>query len=283
MHRKMSGRRRAAFLRALEACGNQTLAAERACVSRSWVCKGRAEDPQFDATVRAAVEKARQSFDRLRTSGEGGRRPPSGWGHLDGVELVVKGTNGRRVQIARARAGQISSAVEDRFLATLGATCNVKAAYTAAGVSKGAIYTHRRRWPAFARRWDDAIKLGSLILQFAMVHHAGNPFPSTEVPEPEEIEILPVPMRPRQPPRRNYPTIKLTPDQAMHSLYMHQYETDRIGRRPGLQAKPPPMEEVHRVILRNIEAIKGAREVPEEAMARAREEWALRRPSTGSG
>jgi hypothetical protein len=62
MTAKMSQRRRAAFLRALGACGNQTLAAERACVSRSWVCKARAEDPQFDAAVRAAVGKAEQDL-----------------------------------------------------------------------------------------------------------------------------------------------------------------------------------------------------------------------------
>jgi hypothetical protein len=97
----------------------------------------------------------------------------------------------------RARLNQISPRVEDRFLATLAATCNVNAACAEAGVSKGAIYTHRKRWSAFARRWDAAVKLGSLRLQFALVEYAANPFSATELPEPAEIEIEPVPMRRR--------------------------------------------------------------------------------------
>jgi hypothetical protein len=69
----------------------------------------------------------------------------------------------------------------------------------------------------------------------------------------------------------------MTPDEAMHNLYMHQYHTDGLGRRPGLYPKPPPMEEVTRVILNKIEAIERAKDVPEAQMAEAREEWALRR------
>lgn len=62
------------------------------------------------------------------------------------------------------------------------------------------------------------MKIGSLHLQFALVHYAANPFSAEELPDAEEIEILPVPMRRRVPPRPVARTIKLTPDQAMHSL-----------------------------------------------------------------
>ena len=144
---KMGERRRAAFLRALAASGNQTLAAEQACVSRSWVCKERAASPAFDAEVRALIAAA-----DARLRGGEGNAPPRGWGHLDGVELVVRGTHGRRVQIARARAGQWTARTETRFLEVLGATCNAKAAYAAAGKSKGSAYGHKRRWPGFGRR-----------------------------------------------------------------------------------------------------------------------------------
>ena len=47
-----------------------------------------------------------------------GGAPPAGAGQA----------RGRRVQIARARVKQWTPRVEDRFLATLAATCNVKAA-----------------------------------------------------------------------------------------------------------------------------------------------------------
>lgn len=127
MSAKISAARRAAFLKALRETGNQTIAHERAKVSRSWVQLHRSTDPQFKADVAAAVAGARADLSRAD-----GRRPPSGWGFLDGEELVVKGSGGsgggRRVQIARARVKQWTPRIEDRFLATLGATCNVKAA-----------------------------------------------------------------------------------------------------------------------------------------------------------
>ena len=63
MSAKISASRRAAFLKALGETGNQTLSAERAKVSRSWVTAQRARDAGFDGAVRAAIEAARE---RLR-------------------------------------------------------------------------------------------------------------------------------------------------------------------------------------------------------------------------
>jgi len=259
MHKKMSARRRDAFLRALEATGNVTLAAERACVSRSWVCLHRKQNGAFDAACKAAVAA---SFDTLRMSGSG--KPPSGWGHLDGVELVVRGTGGsgggKRVQIARARAGQWTARTEDRFLATLSATCNAKAAYGEAGKSKGSAYSHRKRWPAFARRWKEAEELATVRLELALVEHAGNPFSSLGLPDPAAI-----------PP--------MTVEQALHSLYMHQHQVSGMGGRPGRCAQPPPFEETCRVIMSKIEAIERAERLSEADKAKDRGEWARRRGS----
>lgn len=119
MSAKTSPQRRAAFLRALRESGNQTIAAERAKVSRSWVQLHRSTDPQFKADVAAAVGEAKAAFLACRESGS--MTPPKGWGHLDGEELVVRGSNGRRVQVARARLHQWTPRLEDRFLATLAA------------------------------------------------------------------------------------------------------------------------------------------------------------------
>ena len=84
-------------------------------------------------------------------------------------------SNGRRMQIARARLHQWTPRVEDRFLQALGATCNAKAAYTEAGMSKGSAYTHRERWPRFARRWQAAEAIDSKRLEFALARHAAQP------------------------------------------------------------------------------------------------------------
>ena len=75
MSRKTSPVRRAAFLKALSATGNQTIAAERAKVSRSWVQLHRSTDPGFDAVAAPRSPRRRRSSPGRRG---GGRRPAGG-------------------------------------------------------------------------------------------------------------------------------------------------------------------------------------------------------------
>lgn len=234
MTARMSDRRRGAFLEALEASGNQTLAAERTCVSRSWVCQERMRNPEFDSECRRVIEAARA---RLRASE--GNRPPEGWGHLDGVELVVRGTKGRRVQIARARAGQWTAASEARFLEVFAATCNAKAAYAAAGKSKGSAYSHRKRWPGFQRRWEAAEATGYCQLEDALCERGENLFSSPELPAD-----LPRPWIPA-----------MTVQEAIQLVKLHQYQVREIGREPGRWRRPRSFEEVRPDILRKFSAI----------------------------
>ncbi len=234
MTAKMSDKRRGAFLKALEVCGNQTLAAERTCVSRSWVCQERMRNPEFDGACRRVIAA---SVDRLRASGS--NTPPEGWGHLDGVELVVRGTNGRRVQIARARAGQWTARSEDRFLEVFSATCNAKAAYEAAGKSKGSAYTHRRRWPGFGRRWDEAEAMGYGQLEEALCERGENLFSSPELPADIARPSLPA----------------MTVQEALQLLKLHQYQVREIGRKPGRWRRPRTLDEARPAILRAFSAI----------------------------
>jgi hypothetical protein len=256
MYPKMSARRRAAFLAALEATGNQTVAAEAAKVSRSWVCLHRSTDPEFDAAVRARIETAKA---RLR-SGEG-PAPPSGWGYLDGEELVVRGTGGfgsaKRVQVARARLHQWTPRIEDRFLAVLQATCNVKAALSAVGMSKGSAYTHRKRWPGFARRWLEAEQVGTIRLEWALIECAQNLASRRELPP-----AAPMP--------------ELTAEQILHSLYMHGHLRG-MGRPPGRFAKGASLEEASARLMYVIEALERAGSLGEADEAALREEWTRRR------
>ncbi len=214
----------------------------------------RSTDPEFDADVRAALKA---SFDKLRMSGE--RKPPSGWGHLDGEELVMKGTNGRRVQIARARLKQWTPRVEDRFLATLAATCNVKAACAEVGMTAPSAYAHRKRWRAFAERWDEAIWTGYMRLEDALFANAANLFSTPKLPT--EVAMPP-----------------MTVDQVIHILHMHKNEVRGIGRKPGRWLRPRRLEEVHDSILRKLEAIARGRTLSAADKARDRREWERRRP-----
>jgi hypothetical protein len=247
---KITATRRAAFLKALAQSGNITVSAERSGVSRGWVLEARKCDPEFDAACAAAIEACAEALAR-----HGAMKPPKGWGHLDGMALVVRGTGGsgggKRVQVARARAGQITAGVEDRFLAALEDTCNVQAAYREAGVSKGAIYTHRKRWPAFERRWQAALEEGWVRLDFLLLECASNPMSTLEQ--------------------------KARASQALHSAHMHKYQVARIGRRPGGWARPPSIEDVAAKIIRKAEQMKRADSISEEKKARDQRVWARRR------
>jgi len=72
----------------------------------------------------------------------------------------VRGSRGRRVQVARARLHQWTPRVEARFLALLERTCNVRLALREVGFTAASLHEHRRRWPAFDERCEDALDIG---------------------------------------------------------------------------------------------------------------------------
>lgn len=195
MTARISERRRGAFLRALGRNGNYAVASEQAGVSRNWVLKARGEEAGFDAACREAVAAVRA---RLLAAGAGEARRRGCWGHLGGVELVVRGTRGsgdaRRVQIGRARGHQWGPLTEERFLQMLRWTCNVKASYEAVGMSKGSAYSHRKRWPEFARRWHEAIVEGHQRISSALTASGCNFFSDPEARPEIEPEIAIGPM-----------------------------------------------------------------------------------------
>lgn len=213
---KIDESRRSAFLKTLGESGNFTLAAERAKVSRSWVLLHRKRDAEFDAACGEALRsaemalrarpssslgtsgegKAGQSFDELRTNGKGGggTQPPIGWSHRAGVELVVRGTGDgigghRRVQIARARLKQWDKRAEDRFLEALAATCNIRAACSAVGLTPASAYKHRECWPAFGRRWDKVVEIASERIECGLIQAACNFYSSPEDQVPADVPI----------------------------------------------------------------------------------------------
>jgi hypothetical protein len=77
MSKKISAARAAAFLKAVQETGHQTLAAERAKVSRSWVLVHRKREPGFEAAVqkaclaRTAGAGRGQAAARVGASGRG--------------------------------------------------------------------------------------------------------------------------------------------------------------------------------------------------------------------
>ena len=237
MTRKFAQARRQAFLEALRVTGNQTLAAEQARVSRSWVQSQRAGDPEFKAEVAGAVDAARTTFAAREADAQRGRLP-RGWGFRNGIELVVRGTGGaalrdaagaapqgerkrrNRPQIARARLKQWTPRVEERFFAALTATCNVKAACAEVGLSAASAYNHRKRRPDFARAWDAAIEAGFTQIECALLEAAEAAFSGG-------VDFAVAPLR------------AMSVEQALQLLHMHKHAARGIGKAPGKRWRPP--------------------------------------------
>ena len=248
MSARIGARRRRAFLTALSQTGNQTLAAERARVSRSWVTLQRSADPAFDAAVRAAIDAARVALRAQAGAGAEAQRggtckPARGLAYLDGVELVVRGTGGsvlgptqrggKRVQVARARAGQWSPRTEERFLAALTASCNVKAACAEVGLTPASAYNHRQRWPRFAERWATAVEVGYTQLEFALIEAGCNPLSGAGLSGVA-------------------PLTGMTFAQALHLLHMHKHAARGLGKRPGLPPRADDIEAVRAELIRRL-------------------------------
>jgi hypothetical protein len=259
MSAKTGAARREAFFAALAATGNRTLAAERAKVSQSWVTLHRAQDPAFRARMEVAVAEAKARLAEAAVAA-----PPSGWGSLDGEELVVRGTNGRRVQIARARLKQWTPRVEARFLTVLAATCNVKAACAEVGLTQASAYNHARRWRGFLERWDAALATGYARLEIGLVERGCNLFSPDEAPLGSESGAMDV-------------------EQAMRLLRMHRRRLFGEGEAPGCRRRIKTFDEVAPGIRRMVEAIKRAERLSRDERKRDEREWAQRRKRTGPG
>jgi hypothetical protein len=301
MHKKMSAVRRRVFLNYLSQSGNVTLSAERAKVSRSWVCKQRANDAGFDAACDAAIVEADLRLQSSTGSacaqderdGEGqagpgsgpGRRegeslswapdqvrgtrrsnrPPSGWGFLDGAELVVRGTGGagpKRVQIARARPGQWTARTEARFLGTLASTCNATAAVAELKMARSGAYNHRTRWAGFAERWAGAVRIAYFRIEAALVETGGNLF--GDAPYPVDSPLPP-----------------MTVQEAIQLLHMHKHAVRGIGKAPGGPKLVASPAEIAAALERRIETFASEMALSKEEKARFKRECA-KRSSTGS-
>lgn len=233
---KMCAKRRAAFFAALRETGNQTLAAERAKVSRSWVSLHRAGDPEFRAEKEAAVAAAKGRLDRATGVG-----PARRWATQDGEELAVRGSNGRWTQVARARTKQWTPRAEERFLQALARCCNVKRACAVVGLSPASAYNHRQRWPDFMRRWDEAIEDGYDELALSIAASVGAALGDRDMAP--ELVMAPISL-----------------DEALQALRLHKARVLGVGRAPGRWRRPRSLEELSESILGKFEAIERAKD-----------------------
>ena len=85
-----------------------------------------------------------------------------------------RGKGGRRQLQRRDKRRSFTKAKQDKFFQVLAATCNVTAAYKAAGVGHHCVYDHRRKYAAFRARWADAVRESYARLELMMVERMLN-------------------------------------------------------------------------------------------------------------
>ena len=74
-----------------------------------------------------------------------------------GRPMLVAPRGGRMWQARRARRNQFTRERKEVFLEHFAATCDVTASAAAAEISEACVYEHRRKDPAFAAGWDEAL------------------------------------------------------------------------------------------------------------------------------
>jgi hypothetical protein len=100
----------------------------------------------------------------------------------------------------------------------LSRTCNIKASARWAGISYGALYSHRKRWPDFERRWLDALKRGHRELDHAVLSTSISFMSGEGIPE-------------------GSPFSSMTVMDAIRYLNMQKYSVYGSGRPPGVRRR----------------------------------------------
>ncbi len=241
---RWTGLRRETYLEVLEATGNARAAAEAIGMNRRTIERRAAKDPGLARDRAAALAEAGRRLKGMQAdrAAGGGRTVAAG---PDPFEVVRRGPNGR-MQIAAAGKRRWSGRAETIFIAELRRTGNLSAAARAAGFSLNSVLDRRRKWPAFARRIEEALEDAEIVLEFRLAAQGND-----VAEEGTEAET--------EPAASNSPDF----DRHFALAFLKWREQKRTGG--GRRGRPyvrrePTIEEVRDEILRRIAAIKRHRE-----------------------
>jgi len=268
------------FLKVLRRTGNVRLAAREVGAKYGTMQHRRRVHPGFAVRWDAAVafaqarlnsEKERQSFDKLRTSGEGRPLTPTplprggeGLFRTVGGEPTLRRTRNGKLQMQRAQVGKLTPVAEQAFLAALSATCNVSLAAAAVGAAAHAFYRRRRQCPAFAREWRLALQAGYDRLEAALLESA--------VAGSHEHDDWRSNDPPAMPP--------VSPNQALQLMYLHQKEARLLAEPFPCRRRRGEWREVYNERLAQMAEERDRRALEEFEIAEA-ERHALGQPAWG--
>jgi molybdenum-dependent DNA-binding transcriptional regulator ModE len=225
--------RREQYLANLRRTGNHSAAAREAGVSERAVRRFRARTPDYEALCAAAVREAQRRLGGM-----------AGDGTESAFESIRRGADGR-LKIQAQGSRRWSRRAEDRFFAVLRESGNIAASARAAGVSREAVWKRRRTWPAFARRFGEAMEEAEIALEFRVLCLGSNWTEAAEEGGAAAEEACDAAAREA--------AARFDPELALRFL---KWRTDRKGSRPASAAALPSAEEVRERILRKVAAIR---------------------------
>ena len=167
------------FLAALRETGNVRWSAQQAGVDPTSVYNRRNRDPDFaEAWARALEERERGYREWAAVPELAGRRGKP----VPSQELIERLSSRHGPQLVRTGAGRWCKGAEDRFLAAMAATANVKRAAASAGFSDTALYRRRLKNRQFAEAWDAALAIGRTRLEAYLIECADRTFDPDSLP-----------------------------------------------------------------------------------------------------
>lgn len=126
----------------------------------------------------------------------------------------MRGSRGRRVQVARARLHQWTPRVEARFLGLLEQVCNLRLALKEVGFTAASLHEHRKRWPAFDAACEEALARGYEAVDLGLIYAACRLFSPDVYPLPDTPVVAPMDV-----------------DQAISLMRLHERRARERGRR----------------------------------------------------
>lgn len=108
-----------------------------------------------------------------------------------GEEMELgRSPGGRRQLKRRGKTRVFTKAKQDRFFASLAATCNVTVSCRAAGIARYTVYVHRRKSAAFRARWAVEVREAYVRLELMMIERMMNGTVKTVVRADGSVERI---------------------------------------------------------------------------------------------
>lgn len=242
-HKVNAAARCADLLAALARTANVRLALKETGVSAYWAYRRRKADPDFDARWRTAVRAGRRELGRRAAAlarDADAARPG------ERAKLTIAGSSGKgTIRLERVKPSSFTEAKRGAFIGALRATCNVRSAAKAAGVSAHAAYLHYHADAAFRAAWEAALAEGRVHLEMALIGAAR--------------ALFDAPGEQANPPIAPERVTGMDARTALQLLRLHA-PRDAAGRVRGRWVKPADAEATRREILAKVAAVRAAGE-----------------------